>query len=73
MRRVLREFFRLQQAEIRPADLVIRVQKAFDKLKFYQIKQEFDELIIKLNKRSKLATEIQSAVSTPKVFIPKDQ
>ncbi len=53
MRRVLRELFRLQQQEISAVDLVIRVQKKFDKLDFIQIKQEFNELLIKLNKRIK--------------------
>lgn len=55
MRRVLRELFRLQQQEISPVDLVIRVQKQFDRVDFHQIKQEFDELMIKLNKRTKVA------------------
>ena len=51
MRRVLRELFRLQQQEICQVDLVIRVQKKFSKVDFNQIKQEFNELIAKLNKR----------------------
>jgi ribonuclease P protein component len=48
MRRLLREFFRLQQDEICPVDLVIRVQKKFDRIDFTQIKQEFDTLMAKL-------------------------
>jgi ribonuclease P protein component len=48
MRRVLREFFRLQQHEVCPVDLVIRVQKKFDRIDFIQIKQEFDSLMAKL-------------------------
>lgn len=51
MRRVLRELFRLQHQEICQVDLVIRVQKKFGKVDFNQIKQEFNELIAKLNKR----------------------
>ncbi|MDI1362601.1 ribonuclease P protein component [Methylotenera sp.] len=51
MRRVLREFFRLNQHDICHVDLIIRVQKKFDKLDFFQIKQEFDTLIHKLNQR----------------------
>jgi len=51
MRRVLRELFRLQQQEICQVDLIIRVQKKFDKVDFIKIKQEFNELIAKLNKR----------------------
>jgi ribonuclease P protein component len=51
MRRVLREFFRLNQHQICHVDLIIRVQKKFDKVDFFQIKQEFDTLITKLNQR----------------------
>lgn len=51
MRRVLREFFRLSQHDICHVDLIIRVQKKFDKVDFIQIKQEFDSLIYKLNQR----------------------
>jgi ribonuclease P protein component len=51
MRRVLREFFRLNQHQICHVDLIIRVQKKFDKVDFIQIKQEFDTLITKLNQR----------------------
>lgn len=48
MRRLLREFFRLHQHEICPVDLVIRVQKKFDRIDFIQIKQEFDSMMVKL-------------------------
>lgn len=48
MRRVLREFFRLQQDEIHRIDLVVRVQKKFDRSDFIQIKQEFAMLMTKL-------------------------
>lgn len=48
MRRLLREFFRLQQDDICALDLVIRVQKKFDRIDFMQIKQEFDSLMAKL-------------------------
>ena len=51
MRRVLREFFRLNQHQICHVDLIIRVQKKFNKVNFIQIKQEFDTLIAKLNQR----------------------
>lgn len=51
MRRVLREFFRVQQHEICHVDLIIRVQKKFSKVDFIQIKQEFNALIAKLNQR----------------------
>lgn len=52
MRRVLREFFRIQQHVINHVDLVIRVQKKFENKDFIQIKQEFDMLIEKLNQRT---------------------
>ncbi len=51
MRRVLREFFRLQQHEICHADLIVRVQKKFGKSEFNRIKQEFNGLMVKLNQR----------------------
>ena len=55
MRRVLREFFRLQQHEICHVDLIVRVQKKFSKNDFTKIKQEFDGLIRKLNQRVMLS------------------
>jgi len=62
MRRVLREFFRLNQHQICHVDLIIRVQKKFDKVDFIQIEQEFDTLIAKLNQRVNLSqqTSIQA-------------
>ena len=51
MRRVLREFFRLNQYDICHVDLIIRVQKEFGKVNFIQIKQEFNSLIYKINQR----------------------
>ncbi|MDD2833826.1 MAG: ribonuclease P protein component [Methylotenera sp.] len=51
MRRVLRELFRTQLPEIKPVDLVIRVQKKFSKKDFLSIKKEFDSLILKINQR----------------------
>jgi ribonuclease P protein component len=62
MRRVLREFFRLNQHQICHVDLIIRVQKKFDKVDFIQIKQEFDTLIAKLNQRVNVSqqTSIQA-------------
>lgn len=52
MRRVLREFFRVQQHAINHVDLVIRVQKKFENEDFIQIKKEFDMLIAKVNQRT---------------------
>jgi ribonuclease P protein component len=52
MRRVLRELFRVQQYAINHVDLVIRVQKRFEKKDFIQIKQEFDALMVKINQRT---------------------
>ena len=63
MRRVLREFFRLQQHEICHVDLIIRVQKKFSKVDFIKIKQEFNSLIAKLNQRVKL--NVQKNNDTP--------
>jgi ribonuclease P protein component len=54
MKRVLRELFRLNQHHIAHVDLIIKVQKKFNKSDFIQIKQEFDLLIVKLNQRVKV-------------------
>ncbi|HEY9268768.1 MAG TPA: ribonuclease P protein component [Methylotenera sp.] len=62
MRRVLREFFRIQQHEINHVDLVIRVQKKFDKEDFIQIKQEFDSLIAKINQRTQMGQQLSSSL-----------
>ena len=48
MRRVLRELFRLNQHNLPAVDLVIQVQKVFEKPDFYAIKQEFNLLCKKL-------------------------
>ena len=48
MKRVLRELFRLNQHQLSELDLVIQVQKSFEKADFLQIKQEFEQLILKL-------------------------
>lgn len=52
MRRILREFFRVQQQVINHVDLVVRVQKRFEKKDFIKIKQEFDAFILKINQRT---------------------
>ncbi|WP_047552076.1 ribonuclease P protein component [Methylotenera sp. G11] len=62
MRRVLREFFRAQQYKINPVDLVIRVQKKFEKEDFLQIKQEFESLIEKVNRRTQAQLPVISVV-----------
>ncbi|CAN4277009.1 RnpA RNase P protein component [Methylophilaceae bacterium] len=48
MKRVLRELFRLNQHHLPSLDLVVQVQKKFQKTEFYQIKQEFEKLAQKL-------------------------
>ena len=48
MRRVLRELFRLNQHKLPAVDLIIQVQKVFEKPDFSVIKQEFDVLCKKL-------------------------
>jgi ribonuclease P protein component len=49
MRRVLRELFRLNQHNLPVIDLVIQVQKIFEKPEFMLIKQEFESLLLKLS------------------------
>ena len=48
MRRVLRELFRLNQHNLCAIDLVIQVQRPFEKPDFMLIKQEFEQLMQKL-------------------------
>ena len=48
MRRVLRELFRLNQHQLPAVDLVIQVQKVFQRPDFVEIKQAFDALCKKL-------------------------
>jgi ribonuclease P protein component len=48
MRRVLRELFRLNQHNLPAIDLVIQVQKIFEKPDFIEVKQEFEFLMQKL-------------------------
>lgn len=51
MRRVLRECFRLQFSHITHVDLIVRVQKKFDKRASATISEEFNQLIKQLNSR----------------------
>ena len=53
MRRVLREFFRTQQDQLASLDLVVRAQHAFDRRHYSAVKQEFNQLLVKLQRRSK--------------------
>ncbi len=48
MRRVLRELFRLNQHHLPAVDLVIQVQKTFERAEFTEIKHEFEHLMQKL-------------------------
>ena len=52
MRRVLRELFRRNKANVSNLDLVIRPQKSFSAKNYNEIVQEFDMLITKLKSRS---------------------
>ena len=61
MKRVLRELFRLNQHQLPALDLVIQVQKSFEKADFLQIKQEFKCLAQKLEiKKSAANTRLLS-------------
>jgi ribonuclease P protein component len=57
MRRVLRELFRLNQHNLPALDLVIQVQKTFEKPEFMLIKQEFETLLLKLSTKIAPAKE----------------
>ena len=58
MKRVLRELFRLNQHQLPTLDLVIQVQKPFEKTEFMQIKQEFEQLMQKLEARYSSQTNV---------------
>lgn len=58
MRRVLRELFRLNQQYLPSIDLVIQIQKAFDKSEFDAVKLEFEMLTKKLAEKSILVSNI---------------
>lgn len=64
MRRVLRECFRIEQHAIPPVDLVIRVQKKFDKKDFVQLQQEFNQVIGKLKLRINISATVQSTAKS---------
>ena len=51
MKRVLRELFRLNQHQLPAIDLIIQVQKPFEKADFMHIKQEVEQLMSKLTTR----------------------
>ena len=51
MRRVLRELFRLRQHELPAVDVVIQVQRVFDKPDFIEVKQAFNDLCVVLHKK----------------------
>jgi len=53
MRRVLREFFRKQQMDIGPIDVVLRVQKIFHHQEHEAVAQEFDDLLFRLKRATK--------------------
>ena len=64
MRRVLRELFRLNQQQLPAVDLVIQVQKPFEKSNFIEVKQEFEYLVTKLH------TKINADKPTPLALAP---
>ena len=59
MRRVLRECFRTHQHLFPAVDLVIRVQKKFDKNDFVLLQQEFFECLSKLKQRVRTVADNQ--------------
>jgi len=65
MRRVLREFFRLQQHDVCHVDLIVRVQKKFNKVDFIKIKQEFNILLEKINRRVNSNMQANNSLISP--------
>ena len=51
MRRVLRELFRLNQHQLPAMDVVVQVQKVFEKPDFIEVKQAFNDLCVVLCKK----------------------
>ena len=62
MRRVLRELFRHNQHHLPALDLVVQIQKAFEKTEFTEVKKEFEYLMQKL--QQKTAEPLKLAAST---------
>ena len=65
MRRVMRELFRFNQHGINPLDLVVRVQKKFNKKDFLAVTQEFDALVKKINQRTLVNSQQNNANPSP--------
>lgn len=63
MKRVLRELFRHKQHEVSHVDLIVRVQKPFNRSEYKQIQQEFELLITKLNQKVILNAQTLSPVN----------
>jgi len=51
MRRVLREWFRLNRAQLGSVDVVMRVQKPFTHAQFHQVQDELNRLLGRLQKQ----------------------
>jgi ribonuclease P protein component len=66
MKRVLRELFRINQHQLPALDLVIQVQKPFEKADFLQIKQEFEQLMLKLATKT---SEIKTADKNVRLIV----
>lgn len=60
MRRVLRELFRLNQHDLPAIDLVIQAQKSFEKADFNDIKQEFEQLTLKLIAKNSIKPAVKT-------------
>ena len=63
MRRVIRELFRLNQHKLPMIDLVIQIQKAFEKTDFIEIKNEFEFLMKKLEPKTNAVLASDQKVS----------
>jgi ribonuclease P protein component len=61
MRRVMRELFRLNQHRLPRLDLIIQIQKAFDRPDFTEIKNEFECLIKKIETKNLNSSIITSS------------
>ena len=64
MRRVLREWFRLNREKLGGLDVVVRAQKTFVRAEFYQVQEELQQLLNRLQQASAKVQEKQAMEKT---------
>lgn len=64
MRRVLREWFRLNREQLGTVDMVIRVQKPFTHVDFHHIQEELQRLLNRLHRQTTKPWDRPTGVKT---------